>query len=195
MSIRRRLASGQALAELGILLPFLCLLLFGVIEFGWALFQSNVIRGYAREASNLISRNRSLEEAEAAIVAASHAGGPVKIGANESDSRMILSVVTLGAGGANKNAAIVVQRHSIGNLVASSVLGDQSQDAYGPGPDYDAENPSENPSIRVSGQLPNGYVLTPGQSLFVTEIFTRREAIVDFAPIVFPETLYASAFF
>jgi hypothetical protein len=194
MNIRRRFATGQTLAELGIMMPFLCLLLFGVIEFGWVLFQSNAIRGYAREASNLISRNRSLEDAEKAIVAASNAGGPVKIGADESDSRMILSVVTLGTSGANQNEAIVVQRHSIGNLTANSVLGEQSQGAYGPPPGYDAES-RNNPSIRVSGPLPNGYVLTPGQSLFVTEIFTRRGTIADFAPLVFPDILYASAFF
>src|SRR5262245_20896635 len=103
MRMRRRHAGGQTLAELGILLPFLLLLLFGVMEFGWALFQSNVIRGYAREAANLISRNRSLEEAEQAIIAASDAGGPVIIGAGESDSKMILSIVTLGASGANED--------------------------------------------------------------------------------------------
>jgi hypothetical protein len=108
---------------------------------------------------------------------------------------MILSIVTLGAGGPNRDEPIVVQRHTIGNLTASSVLGEQPQSAYGPAPDYDAENPSDNTSIRVSGTLPNGYVLTPGQSLFVTEIFTRREKVVDFAQIVFPDTLYAAAFF
>lgn len=191
----RRNATGQTLAELGIVLPFLCLFMFGVMEFGWALFQSNVIRGYVREASNLISRNRSLQEAEQAITAASQAGGPIKIGVDEADSKMILSVVTLGTSGTNNGEVIVIQRHSIGNLDATSVLGNQPQSSYGAAPDYDASNPSTNQSIRVTEPLPNGYVLTPGQSLFVTEIFTRRETIVDFAPLVFPETLYASAFF
>jgi hypothetical protein len=189
----RRSDAGQTLAELGIVMPILLLFAFGVLEVSWALFQSNVIRGYVREASNLISRNRSFQEAENAIASASTAGGPVRIGPGEADSRMILSVVTLGSGGSNNNRAIILQRHQIGNLNATSVLGTPPQSSYGSAPDYIANNPTNDTSIRLAGALPNGYVLGPGQSLYVTEIFTRRGSIVNFA--VLPDTLYASAFF
>jgi hypothetical protein len=189
----RRPDAGQTLAELGIVLPVLLLLIFGVVEVGWALFQSNVIRGYVRESSNLISRNRSFQEAENAIISTSGAGGPVQIGPGEADSRMILSVVTLGSGGANNNRVIILQRHQIGNLDADSVLGTPPQGAYGGAPDYIANSPSDDTSIRVAGALPNGYVLGAGQSLYVTEIFTRRGSIVNFA--LLPDTLYAAAFF
>ena len=190
---QRRPDGGQTLAELGIIMPVLLVLIFGVLEVGWALFQSNVIRGYVRESSNLISRNRSFQEAENAITSSSDSGGPVRIGAGEADSRMILSVVTLGSGGTNNNRVIILQRHQIGNLNATSVLGTPPQGAYGGAPDYVAKNPTNDSSIRVGGALPNGYVLDVGQSLYVTEIFTRRGSIVNFA--ILPDTLYASAFF
>ena len=48
-------------------------------------------------------------------------------------------------------------------------------------------------SIRVSGTLPNGLTLTPGESVYVTEIFTQRTSIVPFMPL--PNTLYQSAYF
>lgn len=194
MPMRKRShATGQTLAELGIVMPFLLLFIFGVIEVGWALFQSNVIRGYVREASNLISRNRTIQEAENAIISASAAGGPVQIGPGEADSRMILSVVTLGASGANNNRAIIIQRHQIGNMSGTSVLGTPPTGSYGGPPEYNANNPSNDTSIRVAGALPQGYVLGAGQSLFVTEIFTRRGTILNFQAL--PDTLYASAFF
>jgi hypothetical protein len=65
--------------------------------------------------------------------------------------------------------------------------------AYGGPPDYIATDPENDTGLRVSGALPNGYVLPAGQSLFVTEIFTRRGTIVNFTPL--PDTLYAAAFF
>ena len=45
----------------------------------------------------------------------------------------------------------------------------------------------------MSGTLPNGLTLTAGESVYVTEVFTRSTSIVPFLPV--PDTLYASAFF
>ena len=59
MAIHRRRA-GQTLAEVAIVLPLLLLMMFGLLELGWAIYQSNVIRGYVREASNIISRNGTI---------------------------------------------------------------------------------------------------------------------------------------
>src|SRR6266404_4520556 len=174
----RRHEAGQALFELG------------VIEFGYALFQVQLVTSMAREGSNLIARQVTINDAEAALQTMS---GLVRFDAN---STLILSVVRLGVGGPsapNNNVPIIVQRHSVSAFAASSVLGDPPPDAYQGSPDYNAKNPDTDPSIRVSGVLPNGLTLTPGESVYVTEVFTQRTSIVPFMPL--PAMLHASAYF
>ncbi len=48
---------GAALVELGIILPLLFLLIFGIIEFGWAYFQQLDLRHGAREGARLAAVN------------------------------------------------------------------------------------------------------------------------------------------
>jgi hypothetical protein len=188
---RRRRAAGQTLAEVAIVLPLLFLLMFGLLELGWAMYQSNVMRGYVREASNIISRNGTIEDAEVGVIAAAAAGGPVEIGPESENSTLILSVVTLASTGDNAGLPIIIQRRSIGRLDEHSVLGDPPASAFGGAPDYNARNPSDDG--RLVATLPDGYTLPVGQSLFVTEIYTRRERIVDVGEL--PDVLYASAIF
>ena len=183
----RRHEAGQALFEFGVTLPILMALVLGVIEFGYALFQVQLVTSMAREGSNLIARQVTINDAEAALQTMS---GLVSFDAN---STLILSVVRLGVGGANNNVPIIVQRHSVGAFAASSVLGDPPQSAYQGSPDYNAYDPDNDGSIRVSGVLPNGFTLTPGESVYVTEVFTQRTSIVPFMPL--PATLRASAYF
>ena len=191
MRIDRRRRGGQTLAELGIAMPFLLVLLFGLLELGWAIYQSNVMRGYARESSNIISRNGSLEEAANAVASASEAGGPIEIGTETEDSTMILSIVTLGSTGSNKGDPVINQRHAIGKLKETSVLGDPPASAFNGKPNYNALDPADD--SRLVATLPKGYSLQAGQSLFVTEIYTRRGRIVDVGEL--PDVLYAAAFF
>ena len=183
----RRHEAGQALFEFGVTLPILMALVLGVIEFGYALFQVQLVTSMAREGSNLIARQVTINDAEAALQTMS---GLVRFDAN---STLILSVVRLGVGGANNNVPIIVQRHSVGAFAASSVLGDPPQSAYQGSPDYNAYYPDTDDSIRVSGVLPNGFTLTPGESVYVTEVFTQRTSIVPFMPL--PAMLHASAYF
>ena len=183
----RRHEAGQALFEFGVTLPILMALVLGVIEFGYALFQIQLVTSMAREGSNLIARQVTINDAEAALQTMS---GLVRFDAN---STLIFSVVRLGVGGVNNNVPIIVQRHSVGAFAASSVLGDPPQSAYQGSPDYNAYDPDNDGSIRVSGVLPNGLTLTPGESVYVTEVFTQRTSIVPFLPL--PATLRASAYF
>ena len=183
----RRHEAGQALFEFGVTLPIPMALVLGVIEFGYALFQVQLVTSMAREGSNLIARQVTINDAEAALQTMS---GLVSFDAN---STLILSVVRLGVGGANNNVPIIVQRHSVGAFAASSVLGDPPQSAYQGSPDYNAYDPDNDGSIRVSGVLPNGFTLTPGESVYVTEVFTQRTSIVPFMPL--PAMLHASAYF
>ena len=183
----RRHEAGQALFEFGVTLPILMALVLGVIEFGYALFQIQLVTSMAREGSNLIARQVTINDAEAALQTMS---GLVSFDAN---STLIMSVVRLGVGGANNNVPIIVQRHSVGAFAANSVLGDPPQSEYEGSPDYTALDPDNDDSIRVSGTLPNGLTLTPGESVYVTEVFTQRTSIVPFMPL--PATLRASAYF
>lgn len=48
---------GAALVEFAIILPILFLLIFGIIEFGWAFFQSLDVRHGAREGARLAAVN------------------------------------------------------------------------------------------------------------------------------------------
>ena len=190
MPIDRRRA-GQTLAEVAIVLPLLFLMIFGLVELGWAIYQSNVMRGYVREASNIISRRGTIQDAEVGVIAAAAAGGPVEIGPDSETSTLILSVVTLASSGDNAGGPIIIQRRSIGRLEKESVLGDPPAGAFGGPPDYNALHPSDDG--RLVATLPDGYALTAGQSLFVTEIYTRRQRIIDIGEL--PDVLYASAFF
>ena len=183
----RRRESGQALCEFALTLPILMALVLGVIELGYALFQTQLITSMSREGSNLISRQVTIGDAEAALQTMS------PIVRFDTNSALILSVVKLGVGGANKDVPIIVQRHSVGSFAGSSVLGDPPQSAYGVWPDYIALDADNDASIRVNGTLPNGLTLTPGESVYVTEIFTQRTSIVPFMPL--PNTLYQSAYF
>jgi len=183
----RKHEAGQALFEFGVTLPILMALVLGVIEFGYALFQIQLVTSMAREGSNLIARQVTINDAEAAIQTMS---GLVRFDTN---STLIFSVVRLGVGGANNNVPIIVQRHTMGAFAASSVLGDPPQSAYEGSPDYNALDPDNDETIRVSGALPNGLTLMPGESVYVTEVFTQRTSIVPFLPL--PATLRASAYF
>ena len=183
----RRRESGQALCEFALTLPILMALVLGVIELGYALFQTQLITSMSREGSNLISRQVTIGDAEAALQTMS------PIVRFDTNSALILSVVKLGVGGANKDVPIIVQRHSVGAFAANSVLGDPPQSEYEGSPDYTALDPDNDDSIRVSGTLPNGLTLTPGESVYVTEVFTQRTSIVPFMPL--PATLRASAYF
>ena len=184
---QRRSEAGQALFEFGITLPILSALVLGVIQLGYVLFQTLLVSSIAREGSNLVSRQVSISDAEMAMEAMS---GIVRFDVN---SAVIVSVVKLGVSGANKNQPIIAQRHNLGSFSAHSVLGDPPQDSYDVAPDYNALDADNDGSIVVTGTLPNGLTLTAGESVYVTEVFTRSTSIVPFMPI--PDTLYASAYF
>ena len=184
--------SGQSIVEFAMVLPLMLTLVLGIIEVGYALYENHIIITMAREGSNLISRQSTMDEAEGAIGAAS--SGPVNL---SNDGKLIFSVVRFGTGGANLNQAIISQRRAVGTISANSILGDPPTSAYNGGPNYTAKNPDNDLSIRVSGSLPNGLTLMAGQSFYITEIYTTHEAITPFSKfgITLPTQLYASAYF
>ena len=93
----RRRSRGQTLAEFGIVLSLLMVVVLGIFQVGYLIYQQYGAMNLAREGANLISRQSSLDVAESAIRAAQ--ADP----RFDADTRLVLSVVQLGAGGPNAN--------------------------------------------------------------------------------------------
>jgi hypothetical protein len=185
-------SEGQSVVELAMVLPLILLLVLGVIEMGYALYEDHLIIKLAREGSNLISRQSTFTEVEAALQAATSA--PVTFDAN---GKLILSVIKLGTGGANLDKPIISQRHFLGSLTASSIIGEPPGTSYYGAPNYAAKDADNDANIRIAGALPNGLTLTAGQSVYITEIYARHNLITPFDKfgISLPSSLYASAYF
>jgi len=183
---------GQSLVEFAMVMPLVLVLVLGVIEVSYALFENHLITKLAREGANLISRGTNLGEAETSLLAATTP--PVAFNAK---GKLVLSVIKLGESGANLNQPIISQRRIVGSLSANSVLGNPPTASYSGAPHYSAVNPNNDSSVRVSGALPNGLTLAAGQSVYVTEVYTRHDLITPFEKfgVALPANLYASAYF
>jgi hypothetical protein len=182
---------GQTLAEVAIALPLLIVLMVGTMQVGWVLYQCHVSRKIAREGANMLSRQAGFPTTEAVI----QGSQPYPGGTFNANAKLILSVVRLGTGGQNNGLPIITSRHSIGSLGGTSQIGDPGGGSYTGAPSYNAVNPNDDTAIRAT--LPTGLNLDPGQSVFVSELFTRRSdlASMSFWNVQFPNTLYARAMF
>jgi len=183
---------GQSLVEFAMVLPLVLVLMLGIIEVSYALFENHIIIKLAREGANLISRGTNLGQAEAALLSATTA--PVAFNAK---GKLVLSVIKLGEAGPNLNQPIISQRRVVGTLSANSVLGNPPTSSYSGAPYYTAVDPNNDSSIRIAGALPNGLTLAAGESVYVTEVYTRHDLITPFQNfgVTLPTNLYASAYF
>jgi hypothetical protein len=185
---------GQSLAEFAMMLPIVIVVVLGVAEVGYALLDLHVVTKLAREGSNLISRNTSLQDAVNALKSMSQA--PVNF--NDGSSKVIFSVIMeIGATGApNYGEAVLYQRHEYGSLPATSALQTAGAGSFGPAPEYQALNPNSDPNLQVTN-LPANLNMAPGGMVYVTEIFTRHNLITPFDRfgIQVPQTLYSIAYF
>ena len=195
---RIRSARGQSIVEMAIVMPLLLLISLGVVETAYALLDQHVVTKLAREGSNLISRDTSLQQA--ANVLTSMQTQPVNFG--NGTSTVIFSVLQKGGttGTSNFGQVILFQRAKFGSLPASSRLNTAGGGFGGP-PEYLATNPTTNTGLQVTN-LPDSIINVNGGFLYVTEIFTRHNLITGldgFLPpmfrVVMPNTLYSIAYF
>ena len=184
---------GQAMVELAICLPLVVLVLLGVVEVSYALLDQHVVTKMTREGSNLISRETSLADAVTALKSMS--GRPVNFNSN---SKVIFSVVRRGAttGTNNYNKDVLYQRYEYGAIAGTSQISTRGSGSYGTGPEYEATNADGDTNIQVT-TLPSGIALSPGGTLYITEIFTTHELITPFDRfgVNVPKTLYSIAYF
>lgn len=188
-----RSASGQSIIEFAIMMPLICVLALGVTEMGWALLDAHIVTRLAREGSNLISRDTSLQDAASAMVGM--ATRPVDFNAG---SKVILSVIrnvgTIGA--ANYNFPVLYQRYEYGSFPAASKLTLNGSGSFGPAPEYQAINSDSNTGLRVTN-LPPTVGSTLGGMVYVTEIYSPHSLITPFNNFGFaiPQSLYSIAYF
>jgi Flp pilus assembly protein TadG len=178
---------------MAIMLPFLLVIALGVIELSYALLDQHVVTKLAREGSNLISRDTTLQDAATAV--SNMANRPVDF---SSSSTMILSVlrkIDL-AGSANFGRVILYQRTQVGALSVQSALHTRGAGSFSGAPDYAAANASSDTNLQITN-LPSSLVMVNGGFLYVTEIFTRHPLItpVNRFGISIPQTLYSVAYF
>jgi hypothetical protein len=195
---RRHLAGnrGQSLLEFALIMPFVLLVALGVIEIGYALLDQHVVTKLTREGSNLISRDVKINDVVTAM--RNMSTRPVDFNTR---SRMVLTVLRKGGtpGTPNYDQAIVYQRHEFGSLTGTgitSVLQTRGAGAYRGSPDYEAINADSDTRIQLS-RLPASLTLERGNSIYVTEIFTRHDLITPLSGfgVTVPGTLYSIAYF
>lgn len=188
-----RSASGQSLIEFAMALPLICVLALGVVEVGYGLLDAHVVTRLAREGSNLISRDTTLQDAGSAMQGMS--ARPVDF---DNGSKVIFSVIrnvpTIGA--ANFNKPVLYQRYEYGSFAASSKLTISGSGSFGPAPEYQAINSDSNTGLQVTN-LPPNVGTTLGGMTYVTEIYSPHLLLTPFNQFGFsmPNSLYSIAYF
>ena len=183
---------GTSLVEFAMCMPFLLLVVFGVIETSYALLDQHIVTKMSREGSNLISRSASLTDA--ANVLKSMSSRPLNF--DNGTSIMIFSVIKnpSSASASNYGYPVLYARYTYGTLAKSSVLQTLGSPSYA-APDYENASADSDPNFRITN-LPAGLTV-PGSFLYVTEIWTKHDLITPFdrfGPTV-PNTLYGIAYF
>jgi len=188
---RPRGEAGQSLIEFAMVLPFLVVVVFGVIEVSYALLDQHVVTSFSREGSNLISRNTSLRDAVTAM--RQMTSRPLDL--DNGSSKIILSVVRRVStpSAANYDRVILYQRTQYGTLAASSQL-TGGGGAFGPAPDYQALDPDNDTALRI-GNLP--VTLPRGGTLYITEVFAKHMTLtpINGFGLHVPDRLYSIAYF
>jgi TadE-like protein len=186
-------ARGQSVIEFALILPIILVVVLGVIELGVALLDKHAVTRLAREGSNLISRDTTLEDAKNALRGMSTR--PVDF---TNGSTVIFSVLKRGSrtGTANFDRLFLYQRHRYGTLANPSMLTTAGSATPGGPPNYEFANPDNNTALRITNAPPT-LVVSRGGQIYVTEIYTTHTM---FTPLnnfglSIPSTLYSIAYF
>jgi Flp pilus assembly protein TadG len=190
----RRDATGQSMVEMAMILPFIVVIVLGVIETSYALLDHHVVVKLSREGANLISRDATLTDAYTAM--RNMSTSPVDF---TSRSKIIFSAVkrvsTVGA--TNEGWNILYQQHTFGASVSgnSALVSAATASDFGGAPDYIAFNSDNAAALRVTSLPLNFQPL--GSTTYVAEIFSTHPLITPFDRfgVNIPTSLYSIAYF
>jgi hypothetical protein len=184
---------GQSLLEFGISLPVLLLIVLAVSEIGLALRRTHTVTRLTREASNLISRGTSLEDAAVVLETMGDSALDFK-----TDAKIVLSVIKRGAttGTSNYDQLVLYQRYEFGSLPAQSKLKMSGSGAFDNSEDHVAIDSDNNAGLRVTN-VPGDLIVARGGLLYVTELFSANPPVTPLARlgVSVAETLYSIAYF
>jgi Flp pilus assembly protein TadG len=183
---------GQSMIEFAVVLPLLLVVVLGVVEVSYALYDQHVVTRMTREGANLISRDTTL--GDAINVLRNMSSPPVSINSN---AKVIFSVLmnVPTTGTTNYNRVILYARATYGSTSGNSVL-QTAGGSYGPAPEYTANNPNGDSGLRVTN-LPANVVVPLGGMVYVCEIYSNHTLITPFNRfgITVPNRLYSIAYF
>jgi len=164
--------SGQAMIELALLVPLLCLILFMIIDYSRALNAEQVMVDLSRQGSNMASRGTTLATAAAALVQASP---PLNLAL--AGEVIITSVARVSS--TDKITGQVIR--SAGSVSMASKIG------TGVGT-----------TATVPVSIDDLFSKNSGQTIYITEVYYPFQAITPLATMfsfVIPSTLYQVAYF
>lgn len=140
---------GVAVVEFAIALPFLILILLGLVDLCVLLDAKMKLVCLSREAANVLSRGAGFQQTFLAI---ENADGALDL--DGPNGCMILTRISLDANG----NAIITAQQTIGGLKHTSALGTLPPNA-----------------ASAPATVPNGRTVPPGMSLVVAELFSQHE--------------------
>jgi Flp pilus assembly protein TadG len=189
----RRDTRGQSLIEAAMVIPVVFFITMGVVEIGVALRNQLTVAAFAREGSNLISRDVSLTQAS--NVLKNMASGPIDLNGN---TRVIFSVVRRGAaeGTTNYNKLVVYQRYEFGSGTGKSRLKTKGSGSFNGAPDYEAKNSDTDSNLQLTN-APSGIVTSIGGLVYVTEVISPNNPLTNLLSwgVSIPTELYSIAYF
>jgi len=161
---------GQALLELALVIPLLCLVVFGIVDYGRVLNDEQIMVDLSRQGSNMASRGTTLPATAAALLLGSGTlnlslGGQV----------IVTSVARV------SNVDTISGQTSMGGLLKSSKIGT-----------------GVNNKATVPAGIDDVFSKNSGQTVYITEIYYTFQQITPLAAmwnLVMPSTLYQVAYF
>lgn len=161
---------GQALLELALVLPLLCLVVFGIVDYGRVLNDEQIMVDLSRQGSNMASRGTTLPATAAALLS-----GSGILNLSMSGQVIVTSVSRV------NNVDTIGGQTSLGGLSKSSKIGT-----------------GVNSRAIVPAGIDDIFTKNSGQTVYITELYYTFLPITPLATmwnLVIPSTLYQVAYF
>jgi len=181
MKLFRRDQSAQALVEIAFILPILCVMTLGVVDYSRAIYDTQVITNLAGEGASLASRATSLPNAVAAVMS------DADINMNSNGCAVITAVSSPSAG----VFQVTEQQYS-----ATCNGSGRSQVGCVPGAlGCKNNNATVPPSIQAAFTL-----ATPNYTIYITEVYYNFSAATGIGSFLkgnalLPSQMYAVAYY